>query len=174
MIKLKYLILFFVIISLSFNAQEKEITTESKVISFKEVDEIPVFPKCENKVLKEEKVKCFNRGIQKHFAMRFDPNLLSSLNLEPGKKRIFLGFRIDEKGIVDNIRVRAPHLKLEKECKKVLSSLPKMIPAKLNGKPTATLYTFPFTLNITETEAQKKARLRKEKREKKRLEKSKI
>ena len=103
--------------------------------------------------------------------MKFDSSLPHSLSLKPGRKRLFLGFRINEKGIVDNIRIRAPHAKLEKECKKVLSLLPRMIPAKLNGKSIATTYTFPFTINIIETEAQKKVRLRKEKRAQRKKEK---
>jgi hypothetical protein len=70
------------------------------------------------------------------------------LGLETGKKRVFIAFKIDETGKVIEVKARAPHPKIKEEVLKVMSSLPKMIPGKHEGKKVAVKYSIPFTLII--------------------------
>ena len=51
-----------------------------------------------------------------------------------GKQRIYTQFVIDKTGRVKNIRVRAPHIALENEVKRVISLLPQFIPGKHDGE----------------------------------------
>lgn len=131
-------------------AQEKK---EEKIVDVKDVpftilEKAPVYPGCKgnNKALK----KCFNRNIQRHIAKNFDTNLPNSLNLTPGTKRILLLFKIDKNGVVNDIRVKAPHSRLKEECIRILKLLPKFYPGEQKGKPVGVKYTLPFRIDVND------------------------
>ena len=86
--------------------------------------------------------------IQKHFVENFDAKLPNGLGLQPGRKRVFVAFKVDREGIIEEIKVRAPHPDIKEEVIKVMSSLPKMIPGENKGKKVVVKYTIPFTLNV--------------------------
>ena len=43
---------------------------------------------------------------------------------------------------------RAPHARLEKEAKRVVGLLPKMIPGKQRGRPVNVTYMLPISFNV--------------------------
>lgn len=112
-------------------------------VSFMTIDKAPTFPGC-NSGDKD----CFSKEIKKHFTRNFNTELPNQLGLETGKKRVFIAFKIDETGKVIEVKARAPHPKIKEEVLKVMSSLPKMIPGKHEGKKVAVKYSIPFTLII--------------------------
>ena len=118
-------------------------TSEIKEVSFIDIDKAPTFPGCE-----PGDKDCFSKNIQQHFALNFDANLPKTLGLKPGKKRIFISFKIDTDGNIVDVKARAPHKKIEEEVTKVMNLLPKVTPGEQEGKAVAVKYSIPFTLVI--------------------------
>ncbi|MDP5106231.1 MAG: energy transducer TonB, partial [Polaribacter sp.] len=128
------------IIEQSHNQEE---IVEKQEVSFLNIDKAPTFPGCES-----GDKDCFSKNIQKHFAMNFDANLMKTLGLEPGRKRVFIGFKIGADGNIVDIKARAPHEKIEKEVIRVMDLLPKVTPGEQDGKAVAVTYSIPFTLVV--------------------------
>jgi len=110
------------------------------------LEEVPVFPGC--KGTRAEKINCLNKKIKKHVLRRFNNELAGELGLASGKNRIWVVFRIDPKGNVTEIQVKAPHPRLKKEAVRVAKTLPKMIPGKQGGVPVGMKYTLPISFNV--------------------------
>ena len=108
----------------------------------------PIFPGCENSLNRKELKKCFSKGVQMHFIKKFDASLPNKLGLSKGRKRIFIGFKIDRNGDIVDVKVKAPHPTIIDEVKKVMYLLPKIIPGKQTGKNVNVKYSIPFTLLI--------------------------
>jgi hypothetical protein len=88
--------------------------------------------------------------VQTHFGRNFDSDLPNSLGLSAGKKRVFIGFKVDVNGDVVDVQARAPHIKIKEEVIRVMRSLPKMIPGEQDGKNVAVNYNIPFALLVDE------------------------
>jgi len=60
--------------------------------------------------------------------------------------RVYVQFIIDEKGNITNIQLLGPDKNLEKEARRIIEKLPKMIPCKQRGRavrvPLSYLITF--------------------------------
>ncbi|PQJ79483.1 energy transducer TonB [Polaribacter porphyrae] len=115
-------------------------------VSFMIIEDVPVFPGC--KGTKAQLKKCFSQKVQKHFSRKFDAELPNELGLSPGKKRVYIGFKIDRNGNIVNVQARAPHPKIKSEVVKVMKQLPKMKPGRQRGKPVGVKYSIPFTLVV--------------------------
>jgi protein TonB len=115
-------------------------------VSFMIIEDVPVFPGCKGN--KAALKACFSKMVQKHFSRKFDADLPNELGLDAGKKKVFIGFKIDRNGNVVNIQARAPHPKIKKEVLKVMKMLPKMKPGRQRGKPVGVKYSIPFTLVV--------------------------
>jgi protein TonB len=115
-------------------------------VSFMIIENVPVFPGCKgnNNALKA----CFSKMVQKHFSRKFDADLPNELGLSPGRKRVFIGFKIDKEGNIVNIQARAPHPKIKSEVVSVMKKLPKMKPGRQRGKAVGVKYSIPFTLIV--------------------------
>lgn len=115
-------------------------------VSFMIIEDVPVFPGCKGN--KTELKACFSKMVQKHFSRKFDAELPNELGLSPGKKRVFIGFKIDKQGNIVNIQARGPHPKIESEVISVMNKLPKMKPGRQRGKPVGVKYSIPFSLIV--------------------------
>lgn len=115
-------------------------------VNFMIIEDSPVFPGCKGN--KAELKDCFNKKVQKHFQRKFDTDLPNELGLSQGKKRVFIGFKIDNKGNIVNVQARGPHPKIEQEVIKVMKLLPKMKPGRQRGKPVGVSYNIPFSLLV--------------------------
>jgi protein TonB len=115
-------------------------------VSFMIIEDVPVFPGCKGN--KAELKKCFSQKVQRHFSRKFDAELPNELGLTPGKKRVFIAFKIDKTGNIVNIQARAPHPKIKNEVVSVMKQLPRMKPGKQRGKPVGVKYSIPFTLVV--------------------------
>ena len=116
-------------------------------VPFAIIEDIPIFPGCE-RGSKAEKKACFSKKISKHINRKFNANLASDLGLSPGKKRIFVMFKIDKTGGITEIRARAPHPRLQKEAERVVRTLPRMTPGKQRGRPVAVRYSLPIAFQV--------------------------
>ena len=120
---------------------------EEKTMSINNVQNTPVFRGCEG--LSEEKNrKCFERKIQKHIQRHFNAEIAQDLGLRSGMYRIYTQFVIDKSGTVSDIKIRAPHKRLEKETNGVVNKIPKFTPGMQNNKPVKVKYTLPITFKV--------------------------
>ena len=79
---------------------------------------------------------------------KFNTDVAQDIGLEAGKKRMNVQFVIDKAGNIINIKVNAPHKKLEREVNRVIKLLPKMKPA-MQGKNAASVrFNLPITFMV--------------------------
>jgi protein TonB len=116
-------------------------------VPFAVIENIPIFPGCDYGN-KEDKISCFSKNIRKHIYKEFDLDIANKLGLPEGKKKIFVMFTIDIDGNITEVQARAPHPRLEIEAKRVILSLPKMIPGKQRGVPVRVKYSLPITFEV--------------------------
>ncbi len=140
------------------SAQKADLSNNT--VPFAIIEEVPVFPGCTG--TREEKGDCLNRSLKKHVVRNFNAELAQKLGLSPGKKKIWIIFRIDEKGFITDVNARAPHPKLKEEAIRVINTIPRMIPGKQKGKAVGMKYTLPITFMIAGTDTNEKATALKE------------
>lgn len=122
-------------------------TTTENPVSVRNVQNMPVFKGCEG-LSEEESRKCFERKIQRHVQRYFDSELAQDVGLDSGKYKIYTQFIIDKSGEVSDVKIRAPHKRLEKEASKVVHKIPAFKPGKQNNKPVKVKYTLPITFKV--------------------------
>ena len=116
---------------------------EGDEVPFAVVDEVPVFPGCENA---EDKRECFNEMMQKHIMKNFNyPKEAQDRGIQG---RVAVMFTIDEEGNITNIRKRGPDKLLEDEVDRIISKLPKMTPGKSKGKTVRVPFSIPITFKL--------------------------
>lgn len=116
-------------------------------VPFAVIENVPIYPGCENAGNNNAKKKCMSDKIAKFVNKKFDTELASELGLS-GRQRIAVQFKIDRNGNVVNVRARAPHPRLEQEAVEVVKSLPKMTPGKQRGKAVGVLYSLPILFQV--------------------------
>lgn len=115
---------------------------EVKVI-WSTIEEVPVFPGCENE---KDKRACFNDMMQKHIHKNFRyPELAQEMGIQG---RVSTQFMINNDGTIGAIRKRGPHDVLEKEAVRILSKLPKMTPGKQRGSAVKVSFAIPITFKL--------------------------
>ncbi|WP_299002499.1 energy transducer TonB [uncultured Tenacibaculum sp.] len=115
-------------------------------VPFAIIEEVPVFPGCTG--TKQQKKDCLNKNLQRHVQRNFNAELANELGLSPGKKRIYVQFKIDKDGSITSVAARAPHPRLKQEAERVARKIPKMQPGKQRGRPVRVGYTLPITFNV--------------------------
>lgn len=114
-------------------------------MEFGEVEQVPVFPKCEEFTSNEERKTCMAKGITNFVNRKFNTNLLQKLE---GFGWIDVKFQIDTSGNVVNIEAESNHEKLAQEAARVVARLPKMQPAKQAGEVVPVAYFLPITFRV--------------------------
>lgn len=114
-------------------------------VPFAVVESVPIYPGCEGGNKKELR-DCFQKKIMQHVKKNFRyPDLAIELGLH-GK--VFVIFVVDKDGMVTKIRTRGPDKILEKEAKRIVTSLPRMIPGKQRGKPVKVPFSLPINFHL--------------------------
>ncbi|WP_289043593.1 hypothetical protein [uncultured Olleya sp.] len=122
------------------------IEEEDMEVPIQYVEEVPVFPGCEN-VTNSEKIKCFKDALSKIVSRNFDINLAEDLKLT-GKHKILTSFKIDKEGEVVDIQASAAHTLLAKEAIRVLKLIPKLKPGKQRDYTVIVPYSLPINFNV--------------------------
>jgi len=130
---------------IAYEEEEEEI----EKIPFMVVQNIPIYPGCENIKEKEAQKKCMSQKIDAHVQKEFRTQISEELGLT-GVNRIFVIFKIDEKGYVADIRARGPNKRLEEEAIRVIKLLPKMKPGRQRDKAVAVEYSLPIMFEVRE------------------------
>ncbi len=125
-----------------------DITPPDEPVSILAVQKVPVYPGCEAAKNNDERRKCMSTKLSKHIQRKFDSDLGSELGLARGKHQIYVNFKINKNGVVEVLRTRAPHPRLEKEANRVISKVPKMQPGVNDRKAVDVLYTVPIKFQV--------------------------
>ena len=116
-------------------------------VPFAVVDEVPIFPGCENAA---DKVACFTEKVNEHIRKHFNYPLEAQ---EAGiQGRVSTVFTITEDGTIQNIRMRGPDATLEAEVKRIIERLPKMQPGKQDGRVVGVPFSIPITFKLKDGE----------------------
>lgn len=116
-------------------------------VPFAVIENVPVFPGCENESGNAAKKKCMSDKVKKFVNKKFNTELGSELGLS-GLNRIYVRFKIDKNGNIVGVQARGPHPRLEKEAQRVIKMLPKMTPGRQRGKPVGVLYSLPIIFQV--------------------------
>src|SRR5690606_23489687 len=125
----------------------EEAPEEDIEVPFAVIENVPVFPGCENEKGNNAKKQCMSDKISQFVNKKFNTELASELG-SSGKQRISVIFKIDKNGNITNVQARAPHPGLEKEAQRVTNLLPKMKPGKQRGKAVTVPYALPILFQV--------------------------
>lgn len=118
---------------------------EDVVVPFAVIEDIPVFPGCEN-APKNQRRDCFQEKMEEHVRKNFTyPEAALDLGIQ-GK--VFVMFVIDSNGYVTGIKSRGPAKILENEAERIIGLLPKMSPGKQRGKAVKVPYSVPIVFKF--------------------------
>lgn len=107
------------------------------------IEEVPIFPGCENA---KDKRACFNEMMQEHIKKNFRyPEHAQEMGIQG---RVHTQFEIKNDGTIGTIQKRGPHEILEKEATRILSKLPKMTPGQQRGTPVKVSFSIPITFKL--------------------------
>ena len=123
-------------------------------VPYSHIEQPPMYKECKRLNSAEEQRKCTSQAIHKHIVKNFNTNLAKDLGLSE-RQKISTSFKIDEKGRIVNIKVRASHPKLEEEAIRVIKSLPKMIPGKQKGKRVVVPFSLPIVFQVADNTDEK-------------------
>ncbi|MEL7271529.1 MAG: energy transducer TonB, partial [Bacteroidota bacterium] len=116
---------------------------EPEIIPFSVIEDVPVFPGCENA---KDQRQCFQEMMQKHVRKNFKyPELAQEMGLQG---RVSVLFVIQKDGTIGNVRMRGPHKSLEKEASRIISKLPRMTPGKQRGNPVKVPFAIPIVFKL--------------------------
>lgn len=122
---------------------EVEEVEEEVNVNWITIEEVPIFPGCEDK---KDKRVCFNEMMQKHIKKHFRyPEMAQEMGLQG---RVSTQFVINNDGSIGTIRKRGPHQILEQEAERILKKLPKMIPGKQRGTAVKVPFAQPITFKL--------------------------
>jgi len=127
--------------------KEEVVEEEIADVPFAVIENVPVYPGCENEKGNDAKKKCMSEKVAAFINKKFNTDLATDLGLN-GRQRISVQFKIDKNGKVVDVLARAPHPRLEKEAIRVVESLPDMTPGKQRGKPVKVIYSLPIVFDI--------------------------
>ncbi len=112
-------------------------------VPFAVIENVPVFPGCENE---SNKRACFNNMMQKHIGKNFRyPEIAQEMGIQG---RVSVMFVIQKDGSIGGVRMRGPDKNLEKEAARIISKLPKMTPGKQRGRPVRVPFSIPITFKL--------------------------
>jgi len=111
------------------------------------IQNAPIFKGCEGLSKTANKV-CFDKKMKLFVQRNFNAGLANELGLNAGKYKIQTQFLIDEKGHVIDVKIRAPHIQLEKETERLIKKLPKFTPGQQQNRFVRVRYVLPISFRV--------------------------
>jgi hypothetical protein len=136
-------------------AQSKKSEKENDDIAFAIIEEVPIYPGCEDLNTNEERKECMSDYISSMVINNFNSQLANNLGLS-GRQRIHVQFKIDTNGFITDVVARAPHPALEEEAIRVINTLPRFTPGKQRGKTVNVMYSLPILFQVEGPKTKKK------------------
>tara|TARA_R110002072_G_scaffold151503_3_gene300885 strand:+ start:13253 stop:14662 length:1410 start_codon:yes stop_codon:yes gene_type:complete len=122
---------------------------ELDALPFAVIDQVPIYPGCENLSTNEERKQCMSENLNTLIIENFNSKVAKGLGLN-GRVKLSVQFKIDEQGNVVDILSRAPIAALEEEARRVVGLIPQMQPGKQEGKAVAVSYALPIVFEVNE------------------------
>lgn len=110
---------------------------------------LETFPAFPNVNEQDRNKDTFTRMIKDHIQEEFNTRISKELLLT-GMQRIYVLFEISKQGVIENIKIRAPHPKLEQEAFRIIQTIPKLIPGEYQNKSVRTTYQLPILFKTKE------------------------
>jgi len=124
---------------------------EDSPVPFPIIEEVPVFPGCENSTNKRA---CFQEMIIQHIQVNFNyPEFAEEKGIQ-GK--VDVTFTILKDGSVGGINARGPHTSLEDAARRIMYNLPRLVPGKQDGKPVDVPFSIPINFKLEESPSKEK------------------
>lgn len=124
---------------------EVEEVEEDIDVPFAVIEDVPIFPGCEN-VKKSERRACFQEKMNRHIRKNFRyPEIAQEMGIQG---RVYVQFIIAKDGNITGVRMRGPDKNLEKEAARIIGKLPKMTPGKQRGRPVRVPFSIPITFRL--------------------------
>lgn len=117
------------------------------LVDFVAVEKVPVFPGCEMETTNEGRRNCFQTKMSDFINKKFNTNIASEYGLQ-GIQKIYVQFKVNKNGEIEEIKARAPHPALEKEADRVINKLPKMKPGMQRDQPVSVIYLQPIKFKV--------------------------
>jgi protein TonB len=112
-------------------------------VPFAVIEDVPVFPGCENA---KDKRACFNEMMQKHIVKNFRyPEIAQEMGVQG---RVSVMFVIQKDGSIGDVRMRGPDKNLEAEAARIIGKLPKMTPGKQRGRAVRVPFSIPIVFKL--------------------------
>jgi len=118
-----------------------------EVFTFTQVESMPVFAGCEEALTNDERYACMNSQLMAYVSSNFEVTE-RMIQFSRGEK-LFVEFIIEKSGEVRNATiVRGEDELIAEEALRVVKSLPRFTPAKMNGKPVRMSYILPINVKF--------------------------
>ena len=118
-----------------------------EVFTFTQVESMPVFAGCEEALTNDERYACMNSQLMAYVSSNFEVTE-RMIQFSRGEK-LFIEFIIEKNGEVRNATiVRGEDELIAEEALRVVKSLPRFTPAKMNGKPVRMSYILPINVKF--------------------------
>ncbi len=117
---------------------------EDPEVLFAVIEDVPVFPGCENE---PDKRQCFQTMMMNHIRKTFKyPEAAQAMHIQ-GK--VYMKFVIQKDGNIAEIEIlRSPHKNLGDEAARIIGKLPRMKPGKQRGNAVKVPFTLPITFKL--------------------------
>ncbi len=112
-------------------------------VPFATVDQVPVFPGCEND---DDQRGCFHENMRKHIRKNFKYPIEAQKKGIQGRVSVLLV--IDREGEITNIKMRGPDPLLEEEAKRIMLRLPQMKAGIHKGEKVNVVFSIPITFKV--------------------------
>ena len=116
-------------------------------IPFAKIDKIPTTINCKDITDNSQRKECVSKEIKNFVNTNF--NVKATQNFaQKGINKIYVRFKIDNTGKIIDVEAKSSAPELEQEAKRVVQSMPQMIPGEHKGKRVAVKYSLPIAFMI--------------------------
>lgn len=126
----------------------EEVPVPEGVIAEELADTPVVYPGCRGTV--DEIRACNREKFIAYLRDEFNSDLAKDLGLRMGDHEIVCIVHIDKTGKCHTLRVNAPHKVLEEEAKRVIESVPQLVPATKNREPIGVTFKLPLNFKVVD------------------------
>jgi protein TonB len=145
--KIYFIIFLFILSNTSWSQKAIVISNEEEenTVPFAIIEDVPVFPGCEE-IEKKEGMKCFENKLREHIVANFRyPKKALKEKIEG---RVNVHYIINEEGLVEDIQTKGGNPILQTEALRIIRLIPKMEPGKFRGKPIKCKHVIPITFKL--------------------------
>ncbi len=119
-------------------------------VNINNIEFVPVYPGCESKSTKKERMNCFSTKISTYLFTNFKTDNITTQNLSKGVNNVRVIFIIDENGNSKPTKIYGKwSADIKAEITRAIESIPKMQAGRSNGKSKPVKYSvlIPFVIN---------------------------